>query len=223
MIDAQSWMKQLQGWLEPVFKERLLFLGLQGSYERGEAGEKSDIDVVAVVEDLSFEDLVSYKEAIARMPHGELACGFITGREELCRWPRYELFQLKQGTLPVVGSLDSLLPPVDKEDILESVRINTANLYHEVCHRYLYSAQGAEGLRGSYKTAFFILQNLYYLRCGAYIRTRRELTERLTGSAREIMERSGRWDALAGERARDPENWFSLMLRWCGEVLRELD
>ena len=41
-------MKQLATLVRKEFGERVFFLGLQGSYRRGEATEQSDIDVVDV-------------------------------------------------------------------------------------------------------------------------------------------------------------------------------
>ena len=48
MVDIENWMGELAEKLTGRFGPRLLFLGLQGSYGRGEAGEDSDIDVAAV-------------------------------------------------------------------------------------------------------------------------------------------------------------------------------
>ena len=50
MVDIKSWMGELLGKLQAVFGERLLYLGQQGSYLRGEATEQSDIDVMIVLD-----------------------------------------------------------------------------------------------------------------------------------------------------------------------------
>ena len=42
----------------------LLFVGLQGSYARGEATEASDIDVVVVLDELYFADLLKYRDML---------------------------------------------------------------------------------------------------------------------------------------------------------------
>ena len=43
---SYSWMNEFLGTLNEVFGDRVWFVGLQGSYGRGEATEASDIDVV---------------------------------------------------------------------------------------------------------------------------------------------------------------------------------
>ena len=62
MIKIDVWMEEITDKLKKAFKENLIFIGLQGSYNRGEAATESDIDVVVILDKLNFEDLetVSY-------------------------------------------------------------------------------------------------------------------------------------------------------------------
>lgn len=76
-MDIDTWMNDLIGQLKTEFKERLVLVGLQGSRARGEQREDSDIDIVVVIEDLNADDLALYRSVIQKMPHAELACGFI--------------------------------------------------------------------------------------------------------------------------------------------------
>jgi predicted nucleotidyltransferase len=46
MIDISSWMHNFLKVLNDTFENRVWFVGLQGSYGRGEATETSDIDIV---------------------------------------------------------------------------------------------------------------------------------------------------------------------------------
>ena len=48
MIDINFWMGAFLQKLNIVFANRVWFVGLQGSYGRGEATETSDIDVVVI-------------------------------------------------------------------------------------------------------------------------------------------------------------------------------
>ena len=50
MFDLQSYLSRLLSLLRRTFGPRLVYLGLQGSYLRGEATENSDIDVMAVID-----------------------------------------------------------------------------------------------------------------------------------------------------------------------------
>ena len=53
-LSIEDWMKDLTEKLKRQFGQRLLFVGLQGSYQRGEATADSDIDVVVLLDTLSF-------------------------------------------------------------------------------------------------------------------------------------------------------------------------
>ena len=52
-LDIQSWMDLFLKELQNVFKNRLVFVGLQGSRGRGEGRPDSDIDVVVVLDRLT--------------------------------------------------------------------------------------------------------------------------------------------------------------------------
>ena len=53
MIDITTWMANFLQALNKTFANRVWFVGLQGSYGRGEATETSDIDVVVILNELS--------------------------------------------------------------------------------------------------------------------------------------------------------------------------
>ena len=53
MIDINGWMNDFLQKLNKAFANRVWFVGLQGSYGRGEATETSDIDVVVFLDELS--------------------------------------------------------------------------------------------------------------------------------------------------------------------------
>ena len=44
MVDIKLWMNEFQKKLDETFPNRIWFVGLQGSYARGEATETSDLD-----------------------------------------------------------------------------------------------------------------------------------------------------------------------------------
>lgn len=50
MIDITAWTKNFLQTLNETFANRVWFVGLQGSYGRGEATETSDIDVVVILD-----------------------------------------------------------------------------------------------------------------------------------------------------------------------------
>ena len=49
MFQIEEYMQELIASLKNTFKEKLQYVGLQGSYMRGEANENSDIDVVVIL------------------------------------------------------------------------------------------------------------------------------------------------------------------------------
>ena len=64
MIRIEEYIDGLTDILADAFGERLVYIGLQGSYLRNEATENSDIDIMAVIDDISVEDLDTYRQAL---------------------------------------------------------------------------------------------------------------------------------------------------------------
>ena len=76
MIDITAWMHNFLQTLNETFANRVWFVGLQGSYSRGEATETSDIDVVVILDELSASDIQKYNTMLGTLSHRELICGF---------------------------------------------------------------------------------------------------------------------------------------------------
>ena len=115
MRDFEAWLRQYRAAVEEVFGERIVCIGLQGSRGRGEAGTASDIDMVLILDDVSAEDLLSYRAAVKSLPERELLCGFVSGRVELEHWNPGELFQFYHDTRPLAGDLEFLRPMAGQE------------------------------------------------------------------------------------------------------------
>lgn len=219
MVDIDRWMKETLEKLEGRFGERLLFVGLQGSYARGEATEGSDIDIVVVLDALSVADLRLYRELVRSMANADKACGFVGGREELAGWPKSDLLQFEMETIPWHGSLAGILPPLSDVDIRDGVRLGAANLYHAACHTYMHGedAERVESLKAFYKAAAFVLQSLHRLESGRYIKRKDELLPELSGARRKILSACLERDTFTTANA---DELFELLIGWCGEVLR---
>ena len=117
MVDIREWVKTFSAAIEEAFEDRLLFIGLQGSYGRGEATEDSDIDPVVILDHLDAADIKTYERVIDRLDRRELVCGFLSGRQELLNWEPSDLFQFYYDTIPVRGSIDEILSLIDLEAI----------------------------------------------------------------------------------------------------------
>ena len=51
MIEITTWMDNFMKAIEETFENRVWFVGLQGSYGRGEATETSDVDIVVILDE----------------------------------------------------------------------------------------------------------------------------------------------------------------------------
>ena len=221
MIDLEGYLSQLIGSLQSQFGTRLCYVGLQGSYLRAEATENSDIDIMVVIDDLSVSDLSQYRAIIESMDHTEQSCGFICSRCDLANWNPLEISHLLNGTKDYYGTLQDLVPPFSEQDIRNFVKMSLNNLYHEICHRYIHGEPRHNDARlpGSYKSVFFILQNLYYLKHGKYIAAKAELLPLLEGKNRAVMERSME---LSSGTAHDFSDSFELLFTWCQDTLKTI-
>ena len=119
---------------------RVAFVGIQGSFGRGEAGPESDVDLVVVLDALGAAELAVCRGVLEKMPFADRACGFFCDRAALAAWPAFDALQLRLDTLPVYGSLEELLPPMGKETLDEAVRAAASALYHAACHTALFDA-----------------------------------------------------------------------------------
>ena len=213
-FEIETWLQDFTKKLFDIFGNRLKFIGLQGSYKRGEAKPESDIDIVIILDKLSFEDLNSYKKIVNSMPDSEKVCGFISGEKEIYNWPKFDLFQLLNDTVSLHGNLQDFIPIIKRNDILNSIKINTANLYHQMCHAYLFENKNVEVLYRGYKSAFFILQALYYSRNTEYIGSKKELVQLLEGEDKEILLVNMNWKSLQVNENLD--FYFEKIINWTG-------
>ena len=86
MICIDTFVDDFVKRLKTVFNNRIWFVGLQGSYARGEADESSDVDIVVILDELSVSDVEVYNQLLDKISERELMCGFISGKNELLNW-----------------------------------------------------------------------------------------------------------------------------------------
>ena len=186
MLEIEVWMKCFTEKLRAAFGEKLEFIGLQGSYGRGEATESSDIDVVVIFSELVMSELERYKELIGEMPHREKICGFVSGRGELINWDKADLFQFYHDTTPYFGSIDYLLPLVNRPDAKRAVLVGACNIYHMCVHNFLHEYD-AQILRSLCKTSFFVMIAKHFYETGDFIKKKSDLIFLLSEEEQELL------------------------------------
>ena len=187
MIDIDAWMKSYLQILNETFGNRVWFVGLQGSYGRGEATETSDIDVVAILDELSAADIQSYHAMLDTLPHRELICGFLSGKEEIMNWEPSDLFQFCHDTTPIKGSLDEVMAVIDESAVNRAIKIGACNVYHGCVHNMLHE-KSEDILRGLYKSASFVVQAIAFKETGNYISHQKDLLQVVSSAEQAIVE-----------------------------------
>ena len=187
MIEITIWMDDFLKVLNDNFENRVWFVGLQGSYGRGEATDTSDIDIVVILDELSASDIQKYNAMLDALPHRELICGFLSGRDELLRWEPSDLFQFYYDTTPIKGSLDELLTVIDEAAIDRAIKIGACNIYHGCVHNMLHE-KSEDILKGLYKSASFVVQAIVFKQTEKYIKHQSELRDVVSADERVIVD-----------------------------------
>ncbi len=187
MIDINVWINRFLKILNDTFANRVWFVGLQGSYGRGEARDISDIDVVVILDELSASDIQIYNAMLDTLPHRELICGFLSGKKEIMNWEPSDLFQFCNDTTPIKGSLDEVLAVVDESAVTRAIKIGVCNIYHGCVHNMLHE-KSEEILRGLYKSASFVIQAIVFKQTGNYIKQQNELQLLVSSNEKTIID-----------------------------------
>ena len=186
MVNINSWIETFSEALDKVFGNRVYFLGIQGSYARGDATETSDIDVVVILEELTIFDIAKYESLLNTMPHRDLICGFVSGKNELFNWELSDLFQFYYDTKPIKGSLDAILELLDDDAINQAIKIGTCNIYHGCVHNMLHE-KSDDTLKTLYKSASFVIQAIAFKKTGKYISSKSNLLPLLSENDQNIL------------------------------------
>ena len=187
MIAITAWMKNFLQIINETFEKRVWFVGLQGSYGRGEATETSDIDIVVILDELSAMDIQTYNMMLDTLPHRELICGFLSGKKEIRNWEPSDLFQFYHDTTPIQGNLNELLSVIDESAVNRAIKIGACNIYHGCVHNMLHE-KSEDILRELYKSASFVVQAIAFKQTGKYIKHQSELLNIVSNDERAIID-----------------------------------
>ena len=186
MIDISAWMNEFLQKLNHTIENRVWFVGLQGSFARGEATETSDIDTVVILDELSAMDIQNYNKMLNTLPHRELICGFLSGKDDIMNWEPSDLFQFCHDTTPIKGSLDEVMAVVDENAVNRAIKIGACNIFHGCVHNMLHE-KNEDILRGLYKSASFVVQAMVFKQTGNYIKHQEELLTVATHNEQVII------------------------------------
>lgn len=214
-FDINSWLKVFQEKLITLFGNRIKFFGLQGSYGRGEQTAGSDIDVVIILDEVSFKDLQMYQSMLDSFKEHDMICGFVSGERELMNWEKSDLLQLVLDTKPIIGSLEHLQNLFNDEDIRRSVLTGACNLYHACSHNFLH-AKDSNMLVGLYKAARFTVRMKHFLDTGSYISSMKLLSEHVTDKDRMILN-----IASSEFQEKDFIEYSRILIEWASEIITE--
>ena len=217
MIDISAWMNEFLEALNSEFENNIWFVGLQGSYGRGEATNQSDIDVVVIFDKLNAEDIKKYNTMLDKLPHRELICGFVSGKDELLLWEASDLLQFYYDTTPIIGSLDCLLPLLDENVKERAIKIGACNIYHGCAHNMLHE-KSDDILRALYKSASFVAQAVALRDNGKYYKSQSDLLEAATDREKVIIQTF--LSLKAGEKV-DFEKMSESLFVWAQELIKK--
>ena len=217
MIDIEKWMKVYLQLLEDSFGDRVWFVGLQGSYGRGEATESSDLDLVVILDQLQAADIQRYDQLLNELSHRDKICGFLSGKREFFHWEPSDLFQFCHDTIPIRGSLDEVIKGIDGEAVDRAIKIGACNIYHGCVHNMLYE-KNEEILRGLYKAATFVVQAVYFRQTGEYIRRIKDLILVAPDDEKKILET---FLLLKNGGNAEFEKMSEILFSWSGKWISE--
>lgn len=216
MIEIETWLQAYQQAVGNEFGDRVLFIGLQGSYGRKEATDRSDIDVVLILDKVDIEDLIRYRKTVHKLPYRELLCGFVSGRDEIAAWSKADLFQFYFDTHPIKGSLETLISIVTVADARQAVLLGACNIYHACSHNFLHASDEA-ALRSLYKSAFFVLRAKYYCETGAFLHRKREMKDYIRKEDAAVLQAI--MDPACVNR-QNFERCTQILLTWSASLIR---
>ena len=217
LVDINEYTKRLTTKLKTKFGDRILYIGLQGSYLRGEATPDSDIDIMLVFDEVHAEDLNSYRRILSDLGEYERACGFVCGKDELLNWFPEEICHVLHTPSDIYGKLSDIVPNYSQKDVADYIKMSVGNLYHMLCHRRIHSEldKNVNKLPLAKRDIFFILQNLYYLEDNNFIEKKSEVASIVKGIDLQV------WECFSEDVTyENMDQKLDLLLDWCRDVLK---
>ena len=211
-MDISIFMESFKENLLHLFGDNLLFLGIQGSYGRGEAKETSDIDPVIILQQCGKDEILRYRSYIDTLPERDILCGFVSSVDELRAWESADRAQLILDTKPVYRDLAELCPRITRDDIRRAVQQGACAIYHASSHNILH-ARNWLILPELYKSARFTIRMKQYLQTGVYVSALRDLTAIVGEEEKAILETQNP----------STEDDAFMLLEWVSKTMRNIN
>ena len=211
-MNINSFMESFKKNLLNLFNDNLLFLGLQGSYGRGEAKESSDIDSVIILRHCGKDEILKYRSYIDTLPEKDILCGFVSSIDELRAWESADRAQLILDTKPLYGELTPHCPEITPEDILRAVQQGACAIYHASSHNILH-ARDWSILPELYKSTRFTIRMKHYLDTGVYVSAFRDLIAVVDEEEKMILE----------TQHPSTEDDAFILFKWASETMRNIN
>ena len=211
-MNINSFMESFKKNLLNLFNDNLLFLGLQGSYGRGEAKESSDIDSVIILRHCGKDEILKYRSYIDTLPEKDILCGFVSSIDELRAWESADRAQLILDTKPLYGELTPHCPEITPEDILRAVQQGACAIYHASSHNILH-ARDWSILPELYKSTRFTIRMKHYLDTGVYVSAFRDLIAVVDEKEKMILE----------TQYPSTEDDAFILFEWASETMRNIN
>ena len=120
------------------------------------------------------------------LPNVDLACGFVSGREELLHWDEGELVGFYFDTVCLIGNLDFLRPHLTREAAKRSAQQAACGLYHALCHAAVFEEEPLDA-RAFAKGLFFLLRARGYAETGVFTVRLRDLLPQIGETERALL------------------------------------
>ena len=221
-FDINRWINTYTEAVQKQFGSRVWFIGLQGSYGRGEATNTSDIDVVLILDMLTVQDLGEYDRLLDTLPKREKVCGFVSGKAEIEAWEKSDLFQFCNDTTPIIGSLTHLMNEISEADIKRAIRIGVCNIYHACVHNLLHE-KSVEILKSLYKSAAFTCQAIVYLQTGVFEKKQVNLSQFLMPEDRLIIDTRLSLNSVDELSKDEFTRLTDMLIKWSSEWIQQCE
>ncbi|MBA7602910.1 hypothetical protein ES703_10006 [subsurface metagenome] len=225
---VDAWLADFLANLRDRFGDRLVFVGHHGSWGRGEPRPESDIDCMVVVDRIEDEDLTAFRDIMSSMPNAEkLGSGILMSVTELKQTPRSYLSQFFYGRKVLYGSIEGIIAPPTRDDLIEDIKFKADNNLHTARDYLLFPHDlpvVVHRLKYHFKNCFYALQSWFLLTKGEFIPTKNQILEYLDdANDAEVVRVARDWFTITDDLTARASYYIELLERWSRGMMVKLE